>query len=319
MSILNNANNVKVGTTPASKVYLGSSLVYAKEWSPTDIGESLALWLDVSDTDTITLNGSNISQWQDKSGNSYHASQAIAANQPTYPAEQNRVIFNATDRLFTTLPAITGTLILGTTNGTAAYGVNIPSGSYDIGRRGGNYMPDNAAYGYILSNTTMNQANIDEAIAYLRDKGAGQNYGNVSDFTNYWREWSELTSFPLINTGSGTNFSFAWYSCTSLTSFPFINTSAGTNFQEAWRFCSNLTSFPANFFDNCLATNFNRAFGSTNLSQQSIDSILVSIESNGTSNGVFGQSGGSAPSTVGQNAITAMRNRGWTVTVTGGF
>lgn len=60
-------------------------------------------------------------------------------------------------------------------------------------------------------------------------------------------------------------------------------------------------------------------FGATNLSQESIDGILVSINSNLTSNGTFSQSGGNAPSAVGEAAIVAMRSRGWTVTVTGGF
>lgn len=44
----------------------------------------LALWLDASDASTVTLNGSAVSQWRDKSGNSRHASQSVAANQPLY-------------------------------------------------------------------------------------------------------------------------------------------------------------------------------------------------------------------------------------------
>jgi len=57
-------------------------------WTPADI--STALWLDASDASTITLNGSDVSQWNDKSGNSRHASQSTAANQPVYAtAAQN--------------------------------------------------------------------------------------------------------------------------------------------------------------------------------------------------------------------------------------
>lgn len=55
-------------------------------WTPADLGASLALWLDADDASTITLNGSTVSQWDDKSGNSRHASQAVAASQPTYTA-----------------------------------------------------------------------------------------------------------------------------------------------------------------------------------------------------------------------------------------
>lgn len=50
---------------------------------PSDIA-GLKLWLDASDSGTITLNGSNVSQWDDKSANSYNYTQATATNQPTY-------------------------------------------------------------------------------------------------------------------------------------------------------------------------------------------------------------------------------------------
>ena len=44
------------------------------------------LWLDAADSNTITLNGSNVSQWNDKSGNDNHLLQGTADNQPTYDA-----------------------------------------------------------------------------------------------------------------------------------------------------------------------------------------------------------------------------------------
>ena len=140
-----------------------------------------------------------------------------------------------------------------------------------------------------------------------------------SNFSYAWANCSGLTSFPELDVSNGTNFISAWHGCSGLTSFPVLDVSNGTSFQNAWASCSGLTSFPANFFDNCLATNFTNAFTNTNLSQESIDGILVSINSNATSNGTFTQSGGSAPSAAGEAAITEMRSRGWTVTVTGGF
>lgn len=53
-------------------------------WTPAQL--TTALWLDAADTGTITLNGSTVSQWADKSGNSRNFSQATASNQPTYNA-----------------------------------------------------------------------------------------------------------------------------------------------------------------------------------------------------------------------------------------
>ena len=50
-------------------------------WTPAEI--TTALWLDAADAATITLNGSAVSQWSDKSGNARHVLQAAAEKQPT--------------------------------------------------------------------------------------------------------------------------------------------------------------------------------------------------------------------------------------------
>ena len=44
----------------------------------------LQLWLDASDATTITLNGSNVSEWRDKSGKGNHFTQATASQQPPF-------------------------------------------------------------------------------------------------------------------------------------------------------------------------------------------------------------------------------------------
>jgi hypothetical protein len=43
----------------------------------------LSVWLDAADSTTITLNGTTVSEWRDKSGNARNYAQATAANQPT--------------------------------------------------------------------------------------------------------------------------------------------------------------------------------------------------------------------------------------------
>ena len=404
------------------------------------------LWLDAQDSSITTISGL-VSQWNDKSGNNYHATQSIAIDRPAYSTtiSPRRVRFFNTDRLFTTLPTINGIMILGTHDGTVAYGVSIPSGLYTIGRHGGFYMPDftksvPSIYSQVIIPSTATTDDINYWINYIRNKGAGNNYENTTQFSNFWRNWIEitvfplintsnaislvntwngcsqlssfplidtsqvtnflsawancsslltfpqittssattlqatwlncislssfpllntsnvtnfqqtwqgcigltsfpainttnaislnrtwsdchgLTSFPIINTPNVTNFSFTWQNCAALTSFPSLPViSAATTFKGAWNGCLNLINFPANFFNGCNAVNFTNAFSNTKLSQVSIDNILVSINSNSTSNGTFNQSGGSAPSATGQAAITAMRSRGWTITVTDGF
>jgi hypothetical protein len=58
----------------------------SKLWRPDELGADLALWLDAEDAASITLNGTDVAQWDDKSGNGRNASQATAANQPAYLA-----------------------------------------------------------------------------------------------------------------------------------------------------------------------------------------------------------------------------------------
>jgi hypothetical protein len=57
----------------------------AGAWTPAEL-TGLALWLDAADSSTITLNGTDVSQWDDKSGNGNHVSNATAATQPPYLA-----------------------------------------------------------------------------------------------------------------------------------------------------------------------------------------------------------------------------------------
>jgi hypothetical protein len=63
-------------------IIFGKAAVAA--WTPAQI--STALWLDAADASTLTLNGSTVSQWADKSGNARNATQATASAQPTYNA-----------------------------------------------------------------------------------------------------------------------------------------------------------------------------------------------------------------------------------------
>lgn len=63
-------------------------------WTPAAI--ETALWLDAADSSTITLNGSTVSEWRDKSGNARHATQGTTGVRPAYT--ENGIVFSA-DRL----------------------------------------------------------------------------------------------------------------------------------------------------------------------------------------------------------------------------
>jgi hypothetical protein len=55
----------------------------ASGFNPKSIA-GLAVWFDASVASSVTLNGGNVSQWNDLSGNDRHATQATAGNQPSY-------------------------------------------------------------------------------------------------------------------------------------------------------------------------------------------------------------------------------------------
>ena len=58
------------------------TLTMADSWLPTSVA-SLSFWLDAADSSTITLNGSTVSQWDDKSANGRNFVQTTPSNQPT--------------------------------------------------------------------------------------------------------------------------------------------------------------------------------------------------------------------------------------------
>jgi len=201
--------------------------------------------------------GQGVGGLADLSGNDNHATQATAAARPIYQTAPDRVTIDGVDdRMTVTVPTggFTGTMVLATDQGTASYGVNIPAGAYDIGGRGGQYFPGNAIVGQLIRDGALSEGEAAATEAYFVANGATASYGAVTDFEAYWRNWSEITSFPLIDTSSGTDFAVAWDNCNSLTSFPPIDTSAGTRFAAAWRDCSSLTSFP--HIDTSSGTNF---------------------------------------------------------------
>jgi len=223
-------------------------------YGPSDLS---TLFQDSAGTTPVTTAGQPVGLMLDNSGNDNHATQATAAARPIYQTGPARAtIDKVDDRLSVTVPAggFTGTMVLGTDQGTASYGVTIPAGAYDIGGRDGLYFPGNAIVGQVIRDGALSEGEAAAIEAYFVENGATASYGAVTDFSNFWQDWSEITSFPLINTSAGTDFTNAWRGCASLTSFPLIDTSAGTDFGFAWRNCSSLTSFP--LIDTSSGTDF---------------------------------------------------------------
>lgn len=52
-------------------------------FDPLPVTSNLTLWFDAMDTDSLSLDASNyVTQWDDKSPNSYHSTQGTVANSP---------------------------------------------------------------------------------------------------------------------------------------------------------------------------------------------------------------------------------------------
>jgi hypothetical protein len=58
----------------------------AAPWTPAALGTDLLAWFDANDAATITVTGSGVSQWLDKSGYSRHIIQPNDPNRPAYSA-----------------------------------------------------------------------------------------------------------------------------------------------------------------------------------------------------------------------------------------
>lgn len=118
-----------------------------------------------------------------------------------------------------------------------------------------------------------------------------------------------------INTSCVTDFTGAWQGGT-FNDFPEVDLSNGTVFDQAWANCSNLVTFPPGMFDNSSATSFQDAWLNCALSQQSVDNILISLDTAGQSGGTVNITGGtsSAPGVAGSAAALSLQGKGWTVT-----
>ena len=73
-----------------------------RPFTPTDIS-GCQLWLDAADQNVLTLSGSNVTTWNDKSGVGNHATQATTSNQPTYSS--NSVVFSGNQLLLSAASA----------------------------------------------------------------------------------------------------------------------------------------------------------------------------------------------------------------------
>lgn len=147
-------------------------------------------------------------------------------------------------------------------------------------------------------------------------------FSSMTNFGYAYFNCDSLTSIPATDFPVCTNFNYTFRGCSSITAFPSIDMHAGTTFVSSWQYDALLADFPANMFDTTgtLVSNaFEEAWKYCALTAQSIENILVSLDTNGQSNIELGIDGGTnaAKSTwtaAANTAYTNLINKGWTIT-----
>ena len=261
--------------TTKGKIYLGTILVSSGStgaYNPNDFAGTYSWYIATEDVykalpSTVALDGDNVTRWLDQGLNGHQFDQTLLANQPVYntgeifisSTNQNLILANAD----IPVGGLIGTMVIATADGSAAYRVNIPAGG-DYNLAGSGTTPrlpssSKAVIGVYFAEGAEDASNSSSVINYFVNNGAAKlDYGDVLDFSSFWRDRSEITEMPLVDTSSGSNFSNAWKNCSQLTAFPLIDTSSGTNFSYAWEGCSQLTAFP--LLDTSSGTIFSNAW-----------------------------------------------------------
>jgi hypothetical protein len=96
---------------------------HLRNFQPIDFN-SCQLWLDAADASSITLSGTNVTQWNDKSGNAYIFTQTTSGFQPTYSTASlnglNTITFTSANTTYLVGTASTNFM---RTNSLSVYGV----------------------------------------------------------------------------------------------------------------------------------------------------------------------------------------------------
>ena len=146
---------------------------------------------------------------------------------------------------------------------------------------------------------------------------------SLTSLRRAFKDCSSLKVFPFVETKNISTFENVCDGCSLLTTFPKLDFTAANKFTSAWKNCTSLTDFPPNMFDKTRdfssTTNFNNAWSSCALTAQSIENILVSLDTNGSTGVTLTISGGtnaaySTWSQAAKDALTSLQGKSWTVT-----
>jgi hypothetical protein len=202
-------------------------------------GEQL-LWQDAAADTTPTEITDPIGGVRSAADGEVIASQATSADRPVW--DGTGAVFNQVNQTLALAfdAEWSGTMVVGTTRGSYALDVVIPSGTYSFGR-----WERWSVVGVLFYEGGLSAEDKARAERRLVQLGAKRAFDDVSDFTSAWRARADIVgAFPWIDTRSGVTFVDTWRMCQNVEAFPLIDTSKATALTNAWRDCAALPSFP---------------------------------------------------------------------------
>jgi len=164
-------------------------------------GLSTELWLDASDASTITSNSNNdVSQWNDKSGNNNHVSQANVANQPKKGVSSISFVGSNDNMITNSAIKISDVDIYYVRRQPLASSIDFNGGGYAICCKNGQNSVINRSFGsptYYVNGTSETPANRDQMYDLINTNKkmmlsvVGANLSSWSSFglSTYGGEW----------------------------------------------------------------------------------------------------------------------------------
>lgn len=209
-------------------------IVVGTEWSPASI--TTQLWFDANDAGSITI-ATGVSQWNDKSGNARHVTQATGANQPAYNSVQLNGLatlsFDGTDDCLRKTGGVTGLLQnvgAATTYLVRRHTVATPAGTSDFVFSIADTTPTTARvaqYGATDSRVRIGGKRTDaEAFVQIEIGGSGWYVINVNtwELNTIITDYTNSDGFGYLNGAySAVNTGFATSGSTSNTSANSVN------------------------------------------------------------------------------------------------
>ncbi len=197
--------------TPGSSHPFYPTKPFLRTFQPTDI-DGCALWLDANDATTLTLSGSNISSWADKSGNGNNAN-IVTATPPTYSSANKAVVFAAASAM-----GLRGNMSASLSNASvfvvASYTSNAVTPAlprlFGLGS-------NNSTENFLIGQFTLVNQPLSVVVTYV-----GNLSGNAFGDANYQSGGTISYATPFLYTNIST------YSGSTFTNFTLVNGAAGT-------------------------------------------------------------------------------------------